>query len=96
MTLGPGPLKKGGKDKVSGMGSRRELTTGGQGVVWAVVRIQQLLPRRKSETDDSRFSREGWNTKRYQREDEILWGYDMGDSGGFDELNGNRRALQSD
>lgn len=93
MTLGPGPLKKGGKDKVSGTGSRRELTTGGQGSSMGSSADTTIVAEGGSpETDDSRFSREGWNTKRYQREDEILWGYDMGDSGGFDELNGNRRG----
>ncbi|KAI9874231.1 MAG: hypothetical protein M1830_010041, partial [Pleopsidium flavum] len=90
MVLGPGPpLKKGGKDKGSRTGSKRELTTGGQGSSMGSSADTTIVAEGGSpETGGSRFNRDGWNTKRYQREDEILWGYDISDSGGFDDLDG--------
>ncbi|MCJ1368326.1 hypothetical protein MMC16_007468 [Acarospora aff. strigata] len=91
MSLGPGPpFKKGGRDKGSRAGSKRELTTGGQGSSMGSSADTTIVAETGSpDLDSSRLSREGWNRKRYQREDEVLWGYNGRDSGGFDGLDEN-------
>lgn len=94
MALGPGPpMKKGGKDKSSRTGSRRELTTAGQGSSMGSSADTTIVAEGGSpELEDSRRSREGWNRRRYQREDENLWGYDGSDAGGFDGIDEGHRG----
>jgi len=94
MALGPGPpMKRGGKDKGSRTGSRRELATAGQGSSMGSSADTTIVAEGGSPgLDDSRLSREGWNKRRYQREDEELWGYDGSDAGGFDGVDGGRRG----
>ncbi|MCJ1407043.1 hypothetical protein MMC19_001113 [Ptychographa xylographoides] len=83
MVLGPGPPpKKGQRDKVKGSSSR-DLNTGGQGssvggssadttlVVGSIDGLEAV-----QEAEDA--SGEGWNRRRYQRPDELLWGFDVG------------------
>lgn len=86
MTLGPGPpLKKGGRDKFGRTGSKRELATAGQGSSMGSSADTTIVGEGGNpETDDAMLGRIGWNTRRYQREDEELWGFDGDDSGGFE------------
>lgn len=99
MVLGPGPPpKKKDRDKIrngNGNGSSRDLNTGGQGssaagscatdttLVVASVEGAEVVVERESG--------EGWNTRRYQREDEMLWGFDIEEEAGFG-LSGIRRT----
>ncbi|MCJ1245045.1 hypothetical protein MMC30_002246 [Trapelia coarctata] len=86
MVLGPGPPpKKKDRDRMRN-GSSRDLNTGGQGssaggssatdttlVVGSVEGMEVVA---------ERDSGEGWNTRRYQRPDEILWGFDIEEESG--------------
>ncbi|KAI9644585.1 hypothetical protein NHQ30_006606 [Ciborinia camelliae] len=75
--MGPGPPKKKG-DKKDKNGSQRGLNTAGQGSSYASS-AGMSTDTGSSPTvveEGSRISGEGWNTKRYQREDEELWGRD--------------------
>ncbi|KAA6414446.1 MAG: hypothetical protein FRX48_01195 [Lasallia pustulata] len=69
--LGPGPPPK--KERKSG--NRRDLNSAGQNISnessTVGVPSEELL-----EGTEGRTSGEGWNRKRYQREDELLWGLD--------------------
>lgn len=89
MVLGPGPPQKKGnrdKDKVKAESSRG-LRSGGVGSssmtgtssADTVVEEEEI---RDHEAEVERQSGDGWNRRRYQREDEILWGVDG------DELSG--------
>ncbi|APA14798.1 hypothetical protein SS1G_06820 [Sclerotinia sclerotiorum 1980 UF-70] len=75
--MGPGPPSKKGykKDK---NGSRRGLNTAGQGSSYASSVGMSTDPGSSPTVveEGSRISGEGWNRKRYQREDEELWGRD--------------------
>jgi len=94
MALGPGPpMKKGGKEKGSRTGSRRELATAGQGSSLGSSADTTIVAEGGSPgLDESRLSSEGWNRRRYQREDEELWGYDDSDAGGFEGVGEGRRG----
>ena len=94
MALGPGPpMKKGGKDRGSRTGSRRELATAGQGSSMGSSADTTIVAEGGSpELENRRLSREGWNRRRYQREDEELWGYDGSDADGFDGTDEGRRG----
>ena len=94
MALGPGPpMKKGGKEKGSRTGSRRELATAGQGSSLGSSADTTIVAEGGSPgLDESRLSSEGWNRRRYQREDEELWGYDGSDAGGFEGVGEGRRG----
>ncbi len=94
MALGPGPpMKKGGKEKGSRTGSRRELATAGQGSSMGSSADTTIVAEGGSPgLDESRLSSEGWNRRRYQREDEELLGYDGSDAGGFDGVGEGRRG----
>ncbi|MCJ1405798.1 hypothetical protein MMC11_009028 [Xylographa trunciseda] len=80
MALGPGPPpKKGDRGKVKN-GSTRELNTGGQDSsagassadsTLVVESLDGLSPVQEVESD------EAWNSRRYQRPDERLWGFDL-------------------
>ena len=78
--MGPGPPpKKGNRDKGKAESSRG-LTSGGQGssaggssaaTTLVVGSIEGF------ETQPERLSGDGWNRRRYQRPDEMLWGFDI-------------------
>ena len=83
MALGPGPPpKKGNRDKGNLNGSSRELTTGGIGSSTGGSSGDTTLAIESENGTDMESSEngEGWNKRRYQRSDEILWGVDIGDS----------------
>jgi hypothetical protein len=76
--MGPGPPKN--KDKGgSKNASQRALNTAGQGSSYAGSTAMSSDPPSSptAVTEGSRISGEGWNRKRYQREDEPLWGLDF-------------------
>ncbi|CZT48111.1 uncharacterized protein RSE6_08770 [Rhynchosporium secalis] len=73
--LGPGPPPKKGGSKNA---SQRALNTAGQGSSYAgSTAMSSETPSSPTAVEDSRVSGEGWNRKRYQREDEELWGHDI-------------------
>ncbi|KAM3074149.1 hypothetical protein ACMFMG_003030 [Clarireedia jacksonii] len=74
--MGPGPpKKKGDKDKKNA--GRRGLSTAGQGSSYASTgEVSTDTGSSPTVVEGSRISGEGWNLKRYQREDEDLWGRD--------------------
>lgn len=75
--MGPGPptKAKGGSKNAS----QRGLNTAGQGSSYAGSTTIGSEPASSptNVTEGSRISGEGWNRKRYQREDEDLWGHDI-------------------
>lgn len=77
--LGPGPPpKKGGSKAGSKTGSTRALNTGGMGSSIG-SRGDSSTAAGSSPTmveTNPQISGEGWNIKRYQREDEELWGHE--------------------
>jgi hypothetical protein len=77
--MGPGPPKQKGDKSGSKNASQRALTTAGQGSSYAGSTAMSTDPGSSptAVTDGSRLSGEGWNLKRYQREDEALWGLDF-------------------
>lgn len=70
--MGPGPPKKKGDKGSCKTASQRALTTAGPGSSYAPS-TDASSP---TVAEGSRISGEGWNFKRYQREDEALWGHD--------------------
>lgn len=77
--MGPGPPKKKGDKTESKNASQRALNTAGQGSSYASSGAMSTTDAGSSPTavtEGSRLSGEGWNLKRYQREDEALWGHD--------------------
>ncbi|KAI4150026.1 MAG: hypothetical protein LQ340_004303 [Diploschistes diacapsis] len=80
MVLGPGPPpRKGNRDK-NKTDSTRRLNTSGQGSSSAgrssadtTLVVQSFDGTREEEGE---YEGEGWNRKRYQRADELLWGQD--------------------
>lgn len=77
--MGPGPPKKKGDKSESKNASQRALNTAGQGSSYASSGAMSTTDAGSSPTaatEGSRLSGEGWNLKRYQREDEALWGHD--------------------
>ncbi|KAI9698988.1 MAG: hypothetical protein M1836_003177 [Candelina mexicana] len=86
LALGPGPPpKRGGKDNQGG--SQRRLNTGGAGSSLrssaSASHGGSLSPTETHLTMHSSLSEDGWNRKRYQREDESLWGTDLDSTGGY-------------
>lgn len=76
--MGPGPPKQ--KDKNgSKNASQRALNTAGQGSSYAGSSAMSSEPPSSptADTEGTRISGDGWNRKRYQREDEALWGHDV-------------------
>jgi len=73
--MGPGPVKKSGSKN----GSQNPLSSGGHGSSYAgSTQVGTDPPSSPTAvTEGSRISGEGWNLKRYQREDEGLWGIDF-------------------
>ncbi|CZR60822.1 uncharacterized protein PAC_10718 [Phialocephala subalpina] len=79
--MGPGPPKQKNGSKNA---SQRALNTAGQGSSYAgsTAMSQSDGPSSPTNaTEGSRISGEGWNRKRYQREDEALWGHDIAGPG---------------
>ncbi|EPE33757.1 hypothetical protein GLAREA_06770 [Glarea lozoyensis ATCC 20868] len=82
--MGPGlPKKKGGDKNACKNSSQRALNTAGQGSSYAgsTGMSTEAPSSPTAATEGSRLSGEGWNRKRYQREDEALWGIDFQGSG---------------
>jgi hypothetical protein len=81
--MGPGPPKKKGDKNASKNTSQRALNTAGPGSSYAgSTGLSTEAPSSPTAaTEGSRLSGEGWNRKRYQREDEALWGIDFQGSG---------------
>ncbi|QSZ30412.1 hypothetical protein DSL72_004935 [Monilinia vaccinii-corymbosi] len=75
--MGPGPPNKKG-DKKDKNGSQRGINTAGQGSSYASSTGMSTDPGSSPTVveEGSRISGDGWNRKRYQREDEELWGRD--------------------
>ncbi|KAF7860739.1 hypothetical protein EAF04_008257 [Stromatinia cepivora] len=75
--MGPGPPNKKGNKKDKN-GSQRGLNTAGQGSSYASSAGMSTDPGSSPTVveEGSRISGDGWNRKRYQREDEELWGRD--------------------
>lgn len=70
--MGPNPIKKkGAKCKNE---SQRDLNTAGVGSSMASSGAMSAGTGSPSAMGESRISGEGWNRRRYQREDEALWG----------------------
>jgi len=82
MLLGPGPPQK-KKERDKEREKEREnwnrgLSTGGSALTGASSADTMVVTEgvEGKEVEQERLSGEGWNKRRYQREDEILWGYD--------------------
>ena len=82
MLLGPGPpVKKKERDKEREKereNMHKSLGTSSSGLTGASSTDTTLGPEGR-EAEQERNSDEGWNRRRYQREDEILWGFDDND-----------------
>ncbi|MCJ1468655.1 hypothetical protein MMC07_007284 [Pseudocyphellaria aurata] len=80
MAMGPGPpQKKGNRDRDKGKAeSSRQLRSGGAGssALTGTSSADTIVENesRNTEAGCEKQSSEGWNRRRYQREDEILWG----------------------
>lgn len=90
MALGPGPpQKKKDREKERQQkikGSQRDLVTGhsnGTGTSSADTVVATSSLQGVTETEQERRNEEGWNRRRYQREDESLWGLDDGSEDGL-------------
>lgn len=89
MVLGPGPPpKKKDRDKMrTANGSSRDLNTGGPGssAAGSSATDTTLVAAIAEDAEGvvERGSGEGWNTRRYQRQDEMLWGYDIEEEAGL-------------
>ncbi|KAL8759629.1 MAG: hypothetical protein Q9184_003554 [Pyrenodesmia sp. 2 TL-2023] len=91
MALGPGPpLKKKDRERErqqrargerTNRGSSRELVTGNStdtGTSSVDTMVARSSLQGVAEMEQERKSEDGWNRRRYQREDEFLWGLDAG------------------
>ena len=82
MLLGPGPpQKKRERDKdrerQREQGNRGLNTSGvSSSAITGVSSADTVVETEEMEMEQERDSREGWNRRRYQREDEILWGHE--------------------
>ncbi|KAI4117510.1 MAG: hypothetical protein LQ345_002267 [Seirophora villosa] len=89
MALGPGPPQK-KKDREKerqqrSKGGHRDLMTGNSndtGTSSADTMVATSSLQGVAEMEQERRSEEGWNRRRYQREDESLWGLDDGSEDG--------------
>lgn len=70
--LGPGPPPK----KERKPGNRRDLNSAGQNSSNGSSTVVGAPSEEALEGTEGRTSGEGWNRKRYQRDDELLWGLD--------------------
>ncbi|KAI4174711.1 MAG: hypothetical protein LQ343_002082 [Gyalolechia ehrenbergii] len=89
ITLGPGPPQKKrdrdkerqqrARDRIANNECRRDLVTGSSGDTGtssADTMVASSSVHRVTELEQERRSGDNWNRRRYQREDEILWGID--------------------
>ncbi|KAI9665241.1 MAG: hypothetical protein M1829_005779 [Trizodia sp. TS-e1964] len=93
MALGPGPPNRNkAKDR---SGSQRALNTSGTGSSLSSSVGVALSPRELQLPEDARLTEVGWNTRRYQREDEELWGHDANNPGrgAYNSLAGSANGL---
>jgi hypothetical protein len=74
--LGPGPPKRKGDKGGSKYTSSRALNSAGQGSSVTSSGGVSTDPASSATMVDQRISGENWNRKRYQREDEELWGHE--------------------
>ncbi|KAI4120658.1 MAG: hypothetical protein LQ347_007056, partial [Umbilicaria vellea] len=86
--LGPGPPPK--KERKSG--NRRDLNSAGQNSSNGSSTVVGVPSEEVLEGTEGRTSGEGWNRKRYQREDELLWGLD-GPEDDSDRMPGLSRTI---
>lgn len=95
MMLGPGPPpKKANRDRDKKSDSTRELRSGGVGssTNTGTSSADTVIGDGGGvEVDLERRSDEGWNRRRYQREDEILWGLDGSDGNSLSGTPGRSR-----
>lgn len=95
MMLGPGPPpKKANRDRDKKTDSTRELRSGGVGssTNTGTSSADTVIGDGGGvEVDLERRSDEGWNCRRYQREDEILWGLDGSDDNSSNRMPGRSR-----
>ena len=94
MVLGPGPPQKNRHRDRSKTESSRELRSGGVGSssitgTSSDTVVEDEASRIISEVGHDRRSGEDWNKRRYQRDDEILWGDDTDDEDGTGIANRN-------
>lgn len=94
MVLGPGPPPKNRHRDRSKTESSRELRSGGVGSSSITGNssdtvVEDEASRIISEAGHGRRSGEDWNKRRYQRDDEILWGDDTDDGDGTGIANRN-------
>lgn len=94
MVLGPGPPPKNRNRDRSKTESSRELRSGGVGSssiteISSDTVVEDEASRIISEAEHDRRSGEDWNKRRYQRDDEILWGDDTDDDDGRGIANHN-------
>ena len=94
MVLGPGPPPKNRHRDRSKTESSRELRSGGVGSssitgTSSDTVVEDEASRIISEAGHDRRSGEDWNKRRYQRDDEILWGDDTDDEDGTGIANRN-------
>jgi hypothetical protein len=73
--MGPGPPPQKNKGGKNCNGSQRALNAAGNGSIYAgsTAMSSETPSSSTAVTEGSRISGEGWNFKRYQREDEALW-----------------------
>ena len=102
--LGPGPAErkavrdgksKGEKGKPSTSGSNRRLQTGGTGSSAATGVSSADTVVEFEGVEQIVDTGEGWNRKRYQREDEILWGLESQDTMSADTASMSRTGSGS-
>jgi hypothetical protein len=79
--MGPGPPKQKGDKGNSKNTSQRALNTTPSSYAGSTAVSTEPSSSPTAVTEGSRLSGEGWNRKRYQREDEALWGIDFQGSG---------------
>ncbi|MCJ1475692.1 hypothetical protein MMC13_004355 [Lambiella insularis] len=81
MALGPGPPPKKGDRGKAKNSSSRELNTGAPSSSAGASSADTTLVVESIDATQGTESGEGWNRRRYQRPDEILWGFDTDDDG---------------
>ena len=100
--MGPGPPPKRGNKQRDKTGSRRELNISGQGSSAGGSSADTTIVAEGDEGSEARQGSvhgEGWNKRRYQRPDEVLWGVDTeqyGSMGSSIELSRMSRSGTAD
>ena len=100
MLLGPGPPPKRNRN-ANGLKEReRALGTGGSSMAGSSAETSLGVERgvtgeSSRDPTPARASGEGWNRKRYQREDEVLWGHELQEEDGNDPSAARLRSTTS-